>query len=73
MKKVLFYDWTAAQTIELVTELRQRGLKQGIDFDFEYHPSQNSFTGYADAEFGKHAVFIFYKDSLATWFELTYR
>lgn len=67
------FDWSASKTLDIVNELRNSGLKQGTDFDFEYHPPVNSFTGYSEAEVGKHAVFNFYKESLATWFDLKYR
>lgn len=58
------------EIIDIVHELKKRGYVQGVDFDFAYNQSKwDDMIG----EIPKHTVFTFYKDELATWFELAYK
>jgi hypothetical protein len=50
--------------MEIVSELRDMGIRQGQDFDFAYHP--------ADLDHGPYAEFGFYTDKCATLFSLKY-
>ncbi len=54
----------------VVQELRSKGYVQGVDFDFAYHQSKwDDMIG----EIPRETIFTFYKDELATWFELLYK
>jgi hypothetical protein len=54
----------------IVKELRSKGYVQGVDFDFAYHQSKwDDMIG----EIPRETIFTFYKDELATWFELLYK
>jgi hypothetical protein len=56
--------------LNIVRELRSKGYVQGTDFDFAYQQSKwDDMIG----EIPKHTIFKFYKDELATWFELAYK
>ena len=61
----------AKRTMEIVEEIKQQGMIQGTDFDFEYHPSKY------DADHDLYitiamANFIFYTEKYATFFALKY-
>lgn len=72
MIEVKLLDLMPNDTLEIVRELRQKGYVQGVDFDFEYNkPVYHDWSG--DAVYNRYTIFKFYKDELATWFELTYR
>ena len=54
-------------TLDIVTELKQKGWVLGKDFDFEYHQSKwDEMIG----EIPKQTVFTFYNDSNASYFML---
>jgi hypothetical protein len=54
----------------IVKELRSKGYVQGVDFDFAYYQSKwDNMIG----EIPRETIFTFYKDELATWFELLYK
>ncbi len=56
--------------LDVVRELRDKGYVQGVDFDFAYHQSKwDDMIG----EIPRETIFTFYKDELATWFELLYK
>jgi len=56
--------------LDVVQELRDKGYVQGVDFDFAYHQSKwDDMIG----EIPRETIFTFYKDELATWFELLYK
>lgn len=72
MIEVKLLDTKPNEVIEIVRELKTKGYIQGIDFDWEYHkPTFNEFSG--DAVYNRYTMFTFYKDELATWFELVYK
>ena len=69
MIKVLLIGYRLDRIISIVHELRNQNLTQGVDFDFEYlPPTWDGFSG----RMTNHAIFTFYKDSLASWFSLKY-
>lgn len=54
--------------MSLVNDLRNKGYRQGIDFDFSYHPEMSdSFTR---SEM-RYTDFMFYDEQLALIFKLT--
>jgi hypothetical protein len=56
-----------ARTLDIVSELKQKGWVQGKDFDFAYHQSKwDEMIG----EIPKQTVFTFYNDSNASYFML---
>lgn len=71
MIEVPLIDKTPNDIIEIVRELRKKGLVQGVDFDFAYHPPKFDEFSY-DAVYNRCTMFTFYRDELATWFKLTY-
>ena len=69
MREVLLTEIDASQTMDRVRELRAAGLVQGRDFDFSYHRAQYSNFGY-DLDKPKMAVFKFYVEKYATFYQL---
>lgn len=63
--------WMPIELMEVVKELRRKGYVQGTDFDFSYHRPNFNDTTYELVN-DRYAIFKFYKDELATWFELVY-
>lgn len=62
--------------MDIVKDLRKKGLVQGVDFDFKYKPpefqSRIDWTQ-IDVYNTRCTVFTFYKEELATWFQLKYQ
>lgn len=58
--------------LEIVEEIRESGYKQGIDFDFSFVPAKWEDTLSFSPSSKSHAVFIFYKDLLASFIMLKY-
>jgi len=57
------------RTLEIVSELKQKGWKMGIDFDFAYFkPTFDNFS--YEAVNRKRSVFTFYNDINASYFML---
>ena len=71
MKHVTLYI-DAKRTMEIGQELRSMGWIQGVDFDYAYYKAKyNDFSGYNwEPEIEKHAKFVFYNDSNASYFML---
>jgi hypothetical protein len=67
----LFVDHPT-EIYSVVENLKKRGYCLGTDFDFMYNPSKYSDNGF-ELIYHKHVVFRFFKDELATWFELVYK
>ncbi len=59
------------QILDIVNELRAQGLKQGVDFDFAYYPTQYDESGYS-ITVPAATTFTFYVDKYATLFTLKY-
>lgn len=73
MKEVRINGMLPGVTMEVVRELRSKGYKQGIDFDFEYHKPENNDWMAGEEYNERYTIFKFYKESLATWFALKYQ
>jgi hypothetical protein len=59
------------EIIDIVREMRDNGMIQGVDFDFKYNQAKyEDWSG--DYIAPEHTVFIFYNESLASWFTLKY-
>jgi hypothetical protein len=70
MIKVKLIGALPGQTMEIVSELRGKGYVSGVDFDFAYNQTVwDDMIG----EIPRYTIFTFYRDELATWFELTYK
>ncbi len=69
--EVKLIDLDVNQVMEIVRELRASGLKQGVDFDFEYHkPTWDNFS--YEAVTNRFTIFTFYSEKYATFFTLKY-
>lgn len=71
MKKVEVLDWKVDKAIEVVRDLKSKGYEKGVDFDFYFYPGRTDSFSYEPPTYRK-TIFKFYKDELATWFELVY-
>lgn len=58
------------RTIEIVHELKDSGLVQGVDFDFSYHLSE--YDGWEEVV-ARHSKFMFYTEKYAVWFMLKWQ
>jgi hypothetical protein len=56
----------------IVKELRAKGYVQGTDFDFAYHKPEYDLERYG-VLYDRYTLFTFYKEELASWFELLYK
>ena len=71
MIEVKLDNYTPNESMEIVRELRAKGLVQGKDFDFAYtHAEHDPITGHLIA--GRNTVFKFYEEKWATWLILKY-
>ena len=69
MIEVKLIDKMPNEIIDIVRELKQNGHILGVDFDFEYRPPKfDDFSG--DAVYNRCVIFTFYKEEIATWFNL---
>lgn len=59
------------KVLEIVYILRKEGLKQGIDFDFSWHP-ENNYGFFNEEDYKKHVIFTFHNDEYAMMFALKY-
>jgi hypothetical protein len=61
------------EVLAVVYELRNAGLQQGTDFDFEWHVTkwENENFSFNVIE-PSHGRFKFYNESWGTWFALKY-
>lgn len=58
-----------SEIIEIVKEMRDAGMIQHKDFDFQYNQAKyQDWSG--DFVAPEHTVFIFYEEAHATWFTL---
>ena len=68
-KEVVLKHRSPTEIIDIVYEMRELGMVQGKDFDFRYN--QATYMDWSgDAVDPEHTVFIFYNESLASWFTL---
>ena len=70
MTKIVLYHVTAAETVDIVHELRLAGYNISQDFDFAFSPG--SYDWQSLETLPKQTEFIFYNQSAATWFALKY-
>jgi hypothetical protein len=71
MLKVELTDFTLADILEIVADLRRQGYKQGTDFDFAYFPEKiesDNFVYHTKQE--RKLEFTFYDDQLGLLFKL---
>lgn len=71
MIEVTVKYWSATRSVDVVSALRKDGYVQGKDFDFSYHVPTQEYLG--EALNPKYTKFIFYKEELASWFQLKYQ
>ena len=68
-ESVRIYKKNATEITGIVHELKALGYKLGVDFDFAYRPSRfDSFSQFEVA----YTEFMFYNNSLASWFVLKF-
>ena len=67
----IFLELDAAQTMEIVRELRRLGLIQGIDFDFKYLKAKHDIYHYAEIS-PRGAEFYLREGKWRTYFTLKY-
>ena len=72
MKEIRLLHIDAAQTLEIVRDLRASGMVQGVDFNFSVYPPKYSVEAPWEPDVPKQTGFIFYDDKLATMFILKY-
>lgn len=70
MIEVVIKDRSSSDILEIVAELKKRGLKLNIDFDFEYSPGKYDYDKLE--HISRQAKFKFYKEKEATYFALRY-
>ena len=69
MIEVTLLDKMPTDVIEIVRDLRKKGYTPGVEFDFAYNPPKfDEFSG--DAVYNRCVIFTFYKEEIATWFNL---
>jgi hypothetical protein len=56
--------------LEIVGDMKDQGYRLGVDFDFSYHPYQ--FDQFSGDETLAYTEFLFYNNSLASWFVIKY-
>jgi hypothetical protein len=71
-KIITIEDMSPNKALEIVQELRSDGYVQGTHFDFEYIPPKADPISGHWVDSKRYTIFIFYIDSLATWFALRY-
>lgn len=70
MEQIILHDVPITRILEIVYELKHSGLKQGHEFDFEFH--QQRFVYEANQLLPNYTIFYFYKPGYATMFALRY-
>lgn len=69
MIAIRLFDLKPDEALEIVRELRAKGYKQAIDFDFAHFQAKISIDG----EERRYTNFMFYNEKLATYFVLRYK
>lgn len=69
MVKITVHHLKPDEIVSIVRALKNDGLIQGSDFDFEYHAATFQ-TGPEGGAIPRHTVFTFYEDKNATLFAL---
>lgn len=69
LTKIVLNKKSVNDIMDVVESLRESNCVQGRDFDFAYHPRDESdYNNVVE----RHAVFTFYTEKWATWFSLRY-
>lgn len=68
MIEVTLYHEKPMSIMAIISELRELGYIQRLDFDFAYVPA--SFDN--DNEQPRHTIFTFYREDLSSYFVLKY-
>lgn len=72
MIEVTLEGHNTTRIMEIVQELRDSGLRQGVDFDFQYHPPKfDTINGHQMKP--KYTIFFFYNNATASWFALKHK
>jgi len=69
VKQVILPATKPSEVIEIVREMRNNGMVQGIDFDFKYCPVKYGTNGW-EVVSEEHTVFTFHNERYATWFAI---
>ena len=69
MKEFVLKHKKPIEIIDIVHSMREAGMVQGTDFDFDYNKSSYDDSGW-EAVAPEHTVFKFYEERWATWFAL---
>lgn len=70
MTETIRLEKNISTIMDIVYEMRSIGYKQGVDFDFAYHAPEYDYVGsITEVAFTE---FMFYNNSLASWFVLKY-
>lgn len=56
--------------LDIVDDMKKQGYRLGTDFDFSYHPYL--FDEFSGEESLAYTEFLFYNNSLASWFAMKY-
>jgi hypothetical protein len=59
-----------SKILDIVGDMKHQGYRLGVDFDFSYHPYQ--FDQFSGDETLAYTEFLFYNNSLASWFVIKY-
>ena len=71
MTEIVLKHRKPTEILDIVREMRDNGMVQGVDFDFKYNQAKyENWSG--DAVAPEHTVFIFHTEQLASWFTLKY-
>jgi hypothetical protein len=69
MIAIRLFDIKPDEALEIVRELRSKGYKQAVDFDFAHFQGKISLEG----QERRYTNFMFYNEKLATYFALRYK
>ena len=66
--EIVVYGKSSSEISEIVKSLKDRGLKTGVDFDFEFHTGRYDWS--TNENIPRMTKFTFYNEKQATWFAL---
>lgn len=72
MKQVIIENLDVDESLKIVYDLKQKGYKIGVDFDWAYHKPIYDDYNWTMVK-NRETVFSFYQEELATWFRLRYQ
>lgn len=71
MTVVILYEKDSNEISTIVKQLKDKGYKINIDFDFEYSTGKYDWINLENIP--KQTKFIFYNEPLGTWFALMFK